>query len=152
MYHHFDGKEELAAALLVDGRRTYYQAWLNSLERRRTAEGGIRAAVQRHFDWMSQNLTLGRFIFGFEDQAVTAAATAPIRLVRSDFQSQLLEWLGPFVEQRRLQHLPDDVYEPLWMAPAQSFSRLWLGWDDHRELQRFHRHFSEGAWAALRRD
>jgi AcrR family transcriptional regulator len=151
MYHHFAGKEQLAAALIVEGRRDYYAAWLDSLKGRRTAEGGVRAAVRRHFEWMPNNLALGRFVFGFEEPAAVAVAAGPFRLIRTDFQDQLLGWLRPYVESRDIQHLPDDLYEPLWMAAAQSFTRQWLRWDDHNELTRFSRHFADGAWAALRR-
>jgi AcrR family transcriptional regulator len=150
MYHHFTGKEQLAAALLVEGRANYYQSWLQSLERRRTAEAGVRAAVRQHFNWMARNIALGRFVFGFEETGVKEVAADQFRSVRSQFQQQLLTWLTPHVGATQIQHLPDDVYEPLWMAPAQSFTQAWLGWDDHRALTKFHRHFADGAWAALR--
>src|SRR4051812_35651935 len=57
MYPHFAGKEQLAAALLSEGRHAYYESWLQSLERRRSAEAGVRSAVRSHFDWMARNLS-----------------------------------------------------------------------------------------------
>lgn len=149
MYHHFAGKEQLAAALLVDGKRAYYAAWLESLRGRRSARQGVRTAVRGHFDWVASNVALGRFLFGFEEPAVADAAAQELRAVRAAFQVNLLTWLRPHIDRKAIQHLPDDVYEPLWMAPAQSFTRQWLGWDNPADLAPFHRHFADAAWASL---
>lgn len=149
MYHHFGGKEQLAAALLTDTKQAYYGAWLASLPPHRSPRQGIRAGVGAHFDWVAANPKLARFLFGFEEPAVIDAAATQIRSIRADFQAHLLTWLRPHVQNRRIRHLPDDVYEPLWMAPAQSFTRQWLAWDNLADLARFCRHFADAAWSSL---
>ena len=52
VYHHFAGKDQLAAALFLDGQRDYQEGLLAELRRHATAERGIRAMVSHHIDWV----------------------------------------------------------------------------------------------------
>src|SRR5215203_1122980 len=64
IYHHFGGKEGLAAALYVDGLAGYQDGFLAQLRRARDAEAAIKALVRHHLRWVEANPDLARFILG----------------------------------------------------------------------------------------
>src|SRR5919199_2617803 len=62
IYHHFGGKEQLAAALYVEGLRDYQEGFLRVLQRGRDAEGTVRAIVENHLRWVAGNARLAAYL------------------------------------------------------------------------------------------
>src|SRR6266566_8365174 len=52
VYHHFGGKEGLAAALYVEGLRDYQRGFRDVLERNPGAGEGIESLVRHHLRWV----------------------------------------------------------------------------------------------------
>src|SRR5881397_3930751 len=55
IYHHFGGKEELAAALYLEGLRDYHERFLAVLRARRDVETTVRGIVAGHLRWMADH-------------------------------------------------------------------------------------------------
>src|SRR5438270_14067786 len=67
IYHHFGSKEQLAAALHVEGARSYQGGFLEVLENQRSARAGIHAIVRHHLRWVADHPDLARFMLGGRD-------------------------------------------------------------------------------------
>src|SRR5207244_57647 len=67
IYHHFGSKEELAAALYVEGLRDYQNGYLRELEQHSGAEAAVKAVVRYHLNWIAAHQDLARFLFQHRD-------------------------------------------------------------------------------------
>src|SRR5438046_1582005 len=55
LYHHFGGKDRIAAALYVEGLAGYQSAFLAALLPHDDARAGIEAVVRGHLRWVRQH-------------------------------------------------------------------------------------------------
>src|SRR4030088_3565590 len=62
IYHHFGGKEQLAAELYVEGLRGYQQGLRGVLELHPDAEAAVRALVSHHQRWVEPNPKHAQFL------------------------------------------------------------------------------------------
>src|SRR4051794_8362035 len=89
IYHHFGGKEGLAAALYVDGLAGYQAGFLERLRAAGDAEGAIKGLVRHHLRWVEANPELAAFILGRRETEVVAATEAPMRELNREFLSEV---------------------------------------------------------------
>jgi AcrR family transcriptional regulator len=148
LYHHYRSKEALASALVVESLRSYQQAWLDRLGD--DVARSVRSAVLGHFDWLDHNQQLATVLFGHPGFGELARVSPEVGELRHEFSAQLMSWIRPRIGRGGFAHLPDDVYEPLWMGAAQEMTRGWIGWQRLGDLSILAEQFAEGAWAALR--
>lgn len=149
LYHHYGSKEAIASALVAEGLRSYQQAWLDHLDDRRT-EDVVHAVVHGHFQWLELNQQLGTVLFGHPGFGELARLSPEIAELRRQFSSELLAWIRARVGRQGFAHLPDDVYQPLWLGPTQEITRQWIGWERLADLSVLADELGAGAWAALR--
>ena len=79
IYHHFGGKEGLAAALYVDGLGGYQRGFIERLRRARDAEAAVKSLVRHHLRWVEDNPNMARFILGRRETEALAATEQPMR-------------------------------------------------------------------------
>src|SRR5437016_14298453 len=70
IYHHFGSKEQLAAALHVEGARSYQSGFLAVLEGQPGARAGIEALVRYHLRWVADHPELARYMLAGSDTEV----------------------------------------------------------------------------------
>src|SRR5215470_9461459 len=63
IYHHFRSKEQLAAALYIEGLRNYQACFLAELERHRRAREAVRGVVREHLQWVKRNPDWSQFLY-----------------------------------------------------------------------------------------
>jgi AcrR family transcriptional regulator len=155
IYHHFGGKEQLAAALYLDGLASYQDGLVAELERRKSAERGVRAIVAYHLDWIAEHQALARFLLSMRHTEGVAATEAEIRRRRTDFFRRALAWLEPHIAAGAIRPLPAPLLVALIIGPAQELGRHWLGRPDDpeqgRALRDARRILADAAWNAIRR-
>src|SRR5437588_11599542 len=113
IYHHFGGKEGLAAELYVEGLRGYQQGFLRALERSDHAEAGVRALVHHHLRWMERSPKLARFLMNRRETELAVATEARVRELNRAFFPQVTAWVQRQVEAGGLRALPSDPWEPV---------------------------------------
>src|SRR2546421_12875214 len=62
LYHHFGGKDRIAAALYVDGLADYQRGFQAVLEEHGDARAGVEAIVAYHLEWVDEHADLARFL------------------------------------------------------------------------------------------
>jgi AcrR family transcriptional regulator len=150
IYHHFGGKEQLAAALYVRALADYQDGFLAALRRHRSARAGVRAAVEHHVAWVTGRTQLARYLLGRSAAEVERANGGALRERNRAFFAAVRTWLAPHVERGVLADLPLDVCSALWIGAAQEWSRHWLEGRVETPPRRAARLLADAAWQALK--
>ena len=123
IYHHFGSKEGVAAALYVDGMRDYQHGFLRELEANASARGAVEGAVAYHLAWVERHRELARFLLHHREPELVLATAAPLHAANREFFAAVRAWLAEQSARGALRKLASELYYPLWIAPAQEFSR-----------------------------
>jgi AcrR family transcriptional regulator len=150
LYHHFAGKEHIAAALFAEGTAAYQAKFLQTLTGEADAERGIRAGVCVHVRWARRNKPLSRFLLGVLDADVAAVTTEEVAQRSRAFVHDVHRWLDAQVRIGAVRALPKELYYPVWIGPAQEFLRQWMRGRAHTPAGEIEARLSDVAWAALR--
>lgn len=149
IYHHFDGKQELAAALLLEGLAAYQGGFATALEGRRGARASIEAALRFHLGFVAEHPDRARFLFAEQPSEVTRACETRLREMNRAFLGRVLRRLRGFAAAGALRVLPADVYAAVLVGPAQFFARHWLAGATETPIEEAARRLAQATWAAL---
>ena len=150
IYHHFGGKEGLAAELYVEGLREYQEEFLRAIEMSEGAEAGVRALVRHHLRWVERNPELAQFLMNRRETELLAATRARVRELNRGFFPRVTAWVERWVDAGALRPLSADLREPVLLGPCQEFSRLWLAGRTRISLRRAERELADATWNAVR--
>ncbi|MEX2194569.1 MAG: TetR/AcrR family transcriptional regulator [Thermoleophilaceae bacterium] len=152
MYHHFGGKEQLAAALYVEGMHDYQRGAAAALAQSPGAEGGVRALVRHHVAWVVEDPRRARFLLGSRPAEVAEATAGPLRGMNRAFFRAVRAWLDPHVESGRIRGLPFEVHYAVLLGPSQELARLWLAGRTDTDPESAAEHLARAAWNAVKGD
>jgi len=145
IYHHFDDREGIAAALYVEILRGYQAGIGRVLRRSDDAEEGVEALVRHHLRWVERNQLRARFLLQ-SGAAMRSAAREELRELNRSLEAALRGW----IEVRpAIRPLPREAFYAIVFGPAQELSRAWLG----GRIQSLRGHEDElaaAAWRAVR--
>jgi AcrR family transcriptional regulator len=150
IYHHFGGKEGIAAELYVEGLRGYQEGFLRAIESSDGAEAGVRALVRHHLRWVEQHPELAQFLMNRRETELLAATEARVRELNRSFFPRVTAWVERWVDAGSLRPLSADLREPVLLGPCQEFSRLWLAGRTRVRLRRAERELADATWNAVR--
>jgi AcrR family transcriptional regulator len=146
LYHHFGGKDGIAAALYVESLASYQAAFLAVLEEHDDARAGVESLVRHHLRWVVEQPDRARFLLAMRETEVIAAAAPELRRRNRAFFAAVRRW---FARHPELPDLPTDLLEPLLLGPAQEFARHWLGGRAKTSPARAESVLAAAAWRAL---
>ncbi|MDR0358021.1 MAG: TetR/AcrR family transcriptional regulator [bacterium] len=149
IYHHFGGKEGLAAALYVQGLEDYQRGFLAVLDRQSDAKLGIEALVRHHLRWVARHCELARFLLEPREPALALATEARVRDMNRTLFARTEGWRRQHVEAGRLLALPLDLFYTILIGPAQLFSREWVHGRATSSMTTAQAALAEAAWRAL---
>jgi len=125
IYHHFAGKEDLIAALYVDGYQDLHRAMRTAFAEARSVAAGVRALVERYLGWFETHELLGRFLLQASGTAYVAASAPAMRQEVSEFEGLVLAWLEPAIAAGAVVRMPAGMYVPLIIGPCREILRRW---------------------------
>ncbi len=150
IYHHFGGKEGVAAELYVEGLRGYQDGFLSAIERHEDPQSAVRAVVRHHLRWVERNPRLAQFLMGRRETELRLATEARVRELNRAFFPRVMAWVETHAAAGKLRPLPADLWEPVLLGPSQEFARLWLAERARSSLRRAERELGDATWAAVR--
>jgi AcrR family transcriptional regulator len=150
IYHHFGGKEGIAAELYVEGLRGYQEGFLRALESGGGPEADVRALVRHHLRWVERNPQLAKFLMNRRETEFREATEARVRELNREFFPRVTAWVERGVEEGALRPLSADLREPVLLGPCQEFSRLWLAGRTRMSLRRAEGELADATWNAVR--
>jgi AcrR family transcriptional regulator len=151
IYHHFGGKEQIAAELYVEGLRGYQKGLVRALERHPgDARAGIRALVRHHLRWVERDPRLVRFLMNRRETELRLATEARVRELNREFFPPVAAWVKRQEDAGALRQVPLDLWEPVLLGSCQELSRLWLSGRTRISLRAAERELAEATWRAVR--
>jgi AcrR family transcriptional regulator len=131
VYHHFQSKEQLAAALFLEGVRDYQEGLLSKLARidgTRTGSGRrlVRTIVDRYLGWVEARADWARYLIEFGHAPFIGNVDDELQALNREFFARLEQALAPAVQRGELRRLPRDLTLALIVGPAREFARRWV--------------------------
>jgi AcrR family transcriptional regulator len=126
IYHHFRSKEQLAAALYVEGLRDYQESFLAELDRRSRARDAVLALVRHHLQWIRKNPDLSRFLYDHRQSEFVTAAESAIKDLNEHFHRAGFSQWQRFVDKGEMIELPPDLLTAILLGPSQEFAVIGL--------------------------
>jgi AcrR family transcriptional regulator len=151
VYHHFDGKEDIAGAIYVEGLRSYHRGLMVALRREPdSAEAAIKAIVRHHLSWVKRNRELARFLFTSRDPEVEGRTFDELRGMNHGLFQAVRRALERWVEAGEVQDLPMGLLYAVILGPSQEFSRHWVAGRVKQSIDAAEPVLAEAAWKAVR--
>ena len=150
IYHFFKSKEQLAAAVYLEGIADYQSCLVAGLERCREARDGVLSVPRSHLRWVHEHFELARFLFQARHARFMATSETSMAEQNSAFAGSIARWFARHVEKGSLKRLPPDLYISFLLGPCQEFTRLWVSGWARTPLSTASEAFGEAAWHALR--
>uniref|UniRef100_I2Q4A1 Transcriptional regulator n=1 Tax=Desulfovibrio sp. U5L TaxID=596152 RepID=I2Q4A1_9BACT len=149
VYHLFKSKEDLAAALYLEGIADYQAGWITALEARTDAREGLQAVVAYCLEWVAQNEDWARYLFGQCRTTLSPAAEEELRAANEKFLGRAARWFAARVEAGQLRPLPPDITTALIAGPYLEFMRQILSGRTETPRNKAANLLAEGTWRAL---
>jgi AcrR family transcriptional regulator len=132
IYHHYQSKEGIGAALYAELLRRYRERLLERLERTRTARSFVRALVHHHLDWAAEHPNWARYLNDMRSHESLAGNEAQLRDASRELHDLINARLDTYVEAGDIIKMPRTLYPSIIVGPAHDLIRRWI-----REPQRF---------------
>ena len=149
IYNLFGSKEELAAAVDLEGLRHYQSGFVEVLSKNRAARAGVKAVVCYHLGWVEEHPDWARYLFQMRRADFMAAAMADIKKMNREFMQNVAAWFRPHVTSGFIRRLPVDLYPALILGPCQEFAREWLAGSTRTEIKTAGRKIANAVWRAM---
>jgi AcrR family transcriptional regulator len=150
LYHHFDSKDDLAAALYVEGLRDYQEGAVAELRAHPGVEEGFKAAVVHHLRWVMCHNDLAHFIFSMGGLKSPGRRAHELLDPNQSFFSEYRRWLSRHIRSGEIRKIPPDLYYALWIGPAHELARHLLSGRVKTPWQHAADLLAEAAWSSLR--
>lgn len=142
IYHHFDSKEGIAAALYVEALRDYQAGALAAL---RSGVGGL---VRHHVRWITAHPDRARFLLTRREPEVAEASREQLAALNRSFFAEIRAW----IERSDLRPLPLDLFHAVVLGPAQEWARHWLAGHGETSPRTAERVLADAARAAVSKE
>jgi len=126
IYHHFESKERLAAALYLEGLKGVHGAIRSVLAETDRAEEVIKRLVLSYVGWFVQHPDLGHYLFQGMGAQYLEVEGEKIREETALLRRDMGAWLRPHIESGEIAKLPVELYSPLMLGPTREFLQQWL--------------------------
>lgn len=150
IYHFFGSKDEIAAALYLEGLRDYHDGLHAHLRRKRGAAALVKGVVTYHLGWIETHPAWARFLNDMRRAESVGAVEAEIRALTKTSYRALFAQFAPHVDEGRITRLPNDEFVSVVFGPAHEYARLWLRKPAGGPLREAAARLAEAAWRAVR--
>ena len=150
IYHHFKGKEQLAAAVYLQGIVDYQAGLKSELNRCPGARQGLAALVRYHLLWVRDRPDWARFLFRMRHADFMVLAERPIADANRELAAVMEGFFQRHVVAGTFRHLPRELYMSIILGPCQELARHWLLENRPLALDLAADELGEAAWQSLR--
>jgi AcrR family transcriptional regulator len=145
IYHHFGGKEGIAAALYVEGLADYQRRFLETLERGKEPEATVKALVRGHLGWVAERPDLAAFLLTSRDAELRVATDDELR----SMNRRVIDTTRRWIEASDVRPMSTRLLYAVVIGPAQEFARLWVRRQERSEMRDAERELPDAAWRAV---
>ncbi|REE96897.1 TetR/AcrR family transcriptional regulator [Thermomonospora umbrina] len=149
-YHHFSGKEEVAATLYTETLGRYQQGFLRELRLHGEPRAAVVASVAFHIAWCGANRDRARFLFTERPPGAGRHGGEEFVAQNRAFFEEVRSWWRLHEHHGALLPLDFTTAHVLWLGPAQELCRLWLTERVPEPSEEQIATLGEAAWRCLR--
>ncbi len=150
IYHHFGGKEEVAAELYVRALAGYQAGLLERVRANPPARKGVEWMVEHHLHWVATHPEEARFLLAMRSAEVLLASKKRVRAINRAFFREVFGWIEEQAAAGRIRSVPRHLYFPLVLGPSQELSREWLEGRVDGPLEDAAPLLADAAWNSIR--
>lgn len=150
IYHHFKSKEQLAAAVYLEGIRNYQDGLLKVLEQEKRAREGIFGLVRYHLKWVTDNPAWARFLVQMRHAEFMGGTEKAFRTLNQKFAQTISGWVIEQVMKKKIKRFERDVFIALLLGPCQEYARQWLAGHGVTNPVAAAEEIARAVWQALR--
>jgi AcrR family transcriptional regulator len=151
VYHHFEGKEDIAAAIYEEGLRDYHRGLLRELRQEHgSAEEAVKGLVGNHLRWVKRNRELAEFLFTSRDPEVFGKTAPSVHGMNQHVLETVRRLIGRWVQAGEVQPLPIGLLHAVVLGPSQEFCRHWVARRTKESIDSAEPVLAEAAWKAVR--
>jgi len=150
IYHHFGGKEGVAAELYVRALRRYQEGVLELVRSNPAAREGIDGLVHHYLGWVAEHTDEASYLLAMRSAEVLLASKKRVRTLNRDFFREVFSWLEEQAEAGRIRKVPRHLYFPLVIGPSQELVREWLEGRVDQDLEDAADLLADAAWYSIR--
>jgi AcrR family transcriptional regulator len=149
IYHHFKSKDELGAAVYLEGLIDYQGGFVEELERHHDARAGLFAIVRYHLGWVAEHPEWARYLFTMRRAEFMTTRETDIKGQNKEFLKRVSAWFKPFIRDNTLRDLHPELYSALIFGPCQEFARHWLAGRMKTGVGEASEQIGQAVWRAL---
>ncbi len=149
IYHHFKSKEQLAAAVYIEGIRNYQEGLINALDDCKSPQEGIRALVSHHMIWIRDNTGWSRYLFQKRHSVFIASAEEEIADMNKEFGQSLSKFFMRHIKTGMIKALPSDIIISLIFGPCMEITRQYFSGHACTDVDKAIPLLSEAVWHSL---
>jgi AcrR family transcriptional regulator len=149
IYHHYKSKDELGAAVYLEGLIDYQAGFVAELERHRDAKAGIFAIVRYHLGWVAGHSDWARYLFKMRRAEFMTTRETDIKGQNKEFLKRVSAWFKPYIQDGTLRDLHPELYSALIFGPCQEFARHWLAGRMRTQVGDASEQIGQAVWRAL---
>ncbi len=149
IYHHFKSKDQLAAAVYLEGIRDYQAGIIKVFQNDQDARGGIHAIIEHHLRWVEANQEWSRYLFRKRHSGLPASTEEAIDGMNRELMKSATVWFERHMEAGTLRRLPLDIYISLILGPCMENTRQYLSGQAVTETGPAVHELAEAAWRAV---
>ena len=148
IYHHFQDKEQIFAALYLEDIAATHAFCLRALRRADNLEAGVRALVRSYLRWVHGHRELAGFVLTMRRAEFMQTADEELERMNREFRAELDTWLLE-CNSGQLPQIPPDLLWAVLIGPSEEFARRWLRGKTSTSLRRAADTLAEAAWRSL---
>lgn len=149
VYHHFRSKEQLAAAVYLEGIELYQSGLLNMLEKETDAFKGISSVITYHLSWVQDNPDWSRFLFQKRHAAFLMDKEDDLLVLNKTFMKGIADWFKPHMTAGIIRPLAWDIVIAILLGPCEEYTSLYLSKNTATNPDQAIRDLSLSAWCSL---
>lgn len=150
IYHHFKSKDQLGAAVYLEGIKHYQQGMLENMEKNNTPKGLIVSMVSYYFQWMMDNGAWARYLMQMRQESFMELTENSIVSENKQFVENLAALFTPQIKAGKLRKLPLEIYVTLILGPCECYGRFWLDKVTVADVRLATKEIIESAWNSLK--
>ncbi|PTQ87983.1 TetR/AcrR family transcriptional regulator [Agitococcus lubricus] len=150
IYHHFGGKDEIAAALFIEGMRQFAQLLRERVNAAQTAEQGIKAIVYANVEWITDNPAWASYCFHHRGAVKHGKAAETFSAENKVFYQFIETWFRPHVLAGSIKLFAPPLMSALIIGATHDYARHWLAGRTKTTLEAYKEILADAAWQSIK--
>jgi AcrR family transcriptional regulator len=149
IYHHFNGKEPLAAAVYLEGIRDYQTGLIEVFQGDQGAREGIKLLIDHHLRWVEANVQWSRYLFQKRYSGFMSSTEELIASMNRELMEHASRWFSRHIRAGTIRRMPGDVIMSMILGPCMEFTRQYLDGHTVTKIGTTVEVLAEATWRSL---